>query len=123
MIRSCLAASLTLVIAGADAAPFDGRWAMTIGDCGVAPGMSDRVPLSIAGDTFEAYEGRCVIASLEAIGAQEAAWRVTRTCSGEGETWTVSSIFAIDRDATGAPRQLVEINLDEGFVIVRQHCN
>ena len=69
------------------------------------------------------HESVCEIAAIEAIGAQGAAWRVTRACAGEGEKWTVRSIFAIDRDMAETPRQLIEIDVDNGYVIVRQHCD
>lgn len=68
------------------------------------------------------YESACEIAEIEAIGTQDLAWRVERSCRGEGETWTVRSVFAIDRNIAGNPRQLIEIDLDNGYVIVRQHC-
>lgn len=123
MIRSSVVVAFLAISGAAFAGPLDGRWAMTPEDCGLAPGMGDRVPLTISGDMFKAYESQCTIAGVEEIGGLDSAWRVTRTCSGEGDTWSIRSIFAIDRDATNAPRQLVEIDLDEGYVIVRQYCN
>jgi hypothetical protein len=45
------------------------------------------------------------------------------TCRGEGEEVTRRSIFGLDRDVDGNPRQLVEIDLGDGMVIVRQPCD
>jgi hypothetical protein len=124
MIRASAAAAILLFasIAGATAL-LDGRWAFSREDCQRAPGTSDRAPLTIAGNRLDFFESVCEIAAIEAIGTQDSAWRVERTCSGEGERWTVRSIFAIDHDTTGSPRQLIEINLDTGYVIVRQRCD
>jgi hypothetical protein len=124
MIRAGFATVALLVAATAAAAgPLDGRWGLSRDDCRRAPGSSDRVPVTIAGNRMDFYESVCEIAAIEAIGARDAAWRVARSCRGEGESWTVNSIFAIDRDISGTPRQLIEINLDSGYVVVRQHCN
>jgi hypothetical protein len=124
MIRAGFATLAVLFMsASAVAGPLDGRRALSRDDCRRAPGTSARVPLSIAGNRMDFYESVCEIAAVEPIGAQDAAWRVERSCGGEGESWTVRSIFAIDRDAAGAPRQLIEIDLDKGYVIVRQHCD
>lgn len=111
-----------VVSTAAVAAPFDGRWALDSDDCRNRPGAGDRVPVTIARNRMDFYESACEISALEAIAAQGSAWRVTRTCGGEGETWTVRSIFAVDRDMAGEPRQLIEIDVDNGYVIVRQHC-
>jgi hypothetical protein len=118
-----LLAGFALLAGPVAAAPFDGRWALSRDDCRLAPGASDRVPVTIAGNRMDFYESACEITGIEAIGAQDAAWGVVRTCGGEGEVRTVRSIFAVDRDLTGAPRQLIEIDLDDGYVTVRQHCD
>jgi hypothetical protein len=120
MIRTSLVAALLMLPAAVVAAPFDGRWALDRGDC---TAKGDRVPVTIAGDTIDFYESACEIASLEPIGSQGAAWVVTRTCKGEGETWPVRSIFAIDQIEGKAARQLIEIDLDDGSVTVRQSCD
>jgi hypothetical protein len=124
MIRAGFAAVVVFVVSTAAAAnPLDGRWGLSRDDCRRAPGTSDRVPVTIAGTRMDFYESVCEIAAIEAIGGQDAAWRVSRNCRGEGESWTVRSIFAIDRDIAGTARQLIEINLDSGYVVVRQHCD
>jgi len=122
MIRVFLALAIMVVSSVAGATPFDGRWALDRDDCRNAPGAGDRVPVTIAGNRMDFYESVCEIGAIEAIGAQDSAWQVTRTCGGEGETWTVRSIFAMDRDLAGKPLQLIEVELDNGYVIVRQHC-
>jgi len=124
MIRAGLAAAtMLLVSATAIAGPLDGRWAFSHDDCARAPGTSDSVPLTIADNRMDFYESVCEIAAIEAIGTEGTTWRLSRVCRGEGETWTIRSIFAIDRDAAGAPSQLIEINIDNGHVTIRQHCN
>lgn len=122
MIRLAFAGVCVVLAGTAIAGPLDGRWAMSRDDCRLDPGTSDRIPVTIADDRMDFYESICEISAIEEIGGQASAWRVARECRGEGEVWTVSSIFAIDRDADGAPRQLIEIDLNEGLVIVRQHC-
>lgn len=126
MIRAVISALLALVAGTSSATaagPLDGRWGLSVDDCRRAPGTSDRVPVVVAGNRMDFHESVCEIAAIEPIGSQNAAWRVSRTCRGEGENWTVRSIFAIDRDIAGTPRQLIEINLDSGYVIIRQRCN
>lgn len=125
MIRALVSTVVLVAMSAAATAsgPLDGRWALSQDDCRRDPGSSDRVPVIIAGDRMDFYESACEIAAIEAIGTQDSAWRVSRTCRGEGENWTVKSIFAIDRDIAGTPRQLIEINLDSGYVFVRQHCD
>ena len=50
------------------------------------------------------------------------AWRAETQCPGEGEEWTNDSVFAIDRDSDGNARQLIEVDMKDGFVTVLQVC-
>jgi hypothetical protein len=119
--------TMLLVLAGAAFAaerPFDGRWGLDAEACGLAPGSSDLVPVVIANDEIQYYESHCRIEAVEPIGGENtSAWRVRMTCSGEGETWTSESIFAIDYGTGDRRRQLIEIDLEAGFVDVRQACD
>jgi hypothetical protein len=115
------------VLAGAALAeerPFDGRWGLDAETCERAPGTSDVVPAVIANDEIQYYESHCRIEAVEPIGGENtSAWRVRMTCSGEGETWASESIFAIDHGTGDRRRQLIEIDLEYGFVDVRQACD
>jgi hypothetical protein len=118
---------MLLVVAGAASAaerPFDGRWGLDAETCALAPGTSDLVPAVIANDEIQYYESHCRIEAVEPIGGENtSAWRVRLACSGEGETWTSEEIFAIDYGADQRRRQLIEIDLEDGFVVVRQACD
>jgi hypothetical protein len=117
---------LVLSVVGAAGAerPFDGRWGLDAESCALQPGESDLVPTVIADDEIHYYESHCRIESVEPIGGENtAAWRVRLACSGEGETWTSEEIFAIDYGAGERRRQLVEIDLEYGTVVVRQACD
>jgi hypothetical protein len=104
--------------------PFDGRWGFDPDACALQPGESDLVPTVIAHDEIQYYESHCRIETVEPIGgAESSAWRVRLSCSGEGETWTSEEIFAIDYGIDGRRRQLIEIDLEDGFVVVRQACD
>lgn len=127
IMRSCVAAFfLTPLLAGpalAGPVPFEGRWGWTADACDLAPGESDMVPIEIGDGAIDYYESACTIDRVEPVGAGDgAAWTVTTSCSGEGETWTTRSIFAIDDRGDDSRRQLIEIDLESGFVIVRQEC-
>lgn len=115
---------LSAVAASAAERPFDGRWGFDAESCALQPGESDLVPTVIANDEIRYYESHCRIESVEPIGGENtAAWRVQLSCSGEGETWTSEEIFAIDYGTDGRPRQLIEIDLEYGMVVVRQACD
>jgi len=71
---------------------------------------------TVSGDAVEGpFDGRWAI-------GWKAAWRVTPAYSGAGETWPVRSIFAVDRADGHLLRQRIEVDLDNGSVIVRQSC-
>ena len=118
---------MLLFLAGAASAverPFDGRWGFDAEACTLQPGESDLVPTVIAHDEIQYYESHCRIETVEPIGgAESSAWRVRLSCSGEGETWTSEEILAIDYGIDGRRRQLIEIDLEDGFVVVRQACD
>lgn len=88
-----------MALAGASgtavAGPFDGQWALERQDCAVSTGTSDRAPPAITNSWLEFHESAYEISAIEPIGSQETAWTGTQTCCVEGETWTVSSIFAL----------------------------
>jgi hypothetical protein len=92
--------------------------------CDVAENSGDVGPGVFAGDKMTYFESECTITKISPIGEREPAsvWRVETACSGEGENWTKDSVFAIERDANGIARQLVEIEMNEGYVVVLQAC-
>ncbi len=127
MRHALLAFALLLPAASAMAEPlpFEGRWAYDLAACAVKPGESDMVPTIIANGRIDYYESSCTIDSAEPIGGGEgSAWTVKTTCSGEGETWSSESIFAVeDMGDETRPRQWIDIDLGSGFVIVRRACD
>ena len=96
-MRSCVAAFfLAPLLAGAALAgsvPFEGRWGWTADDCDLAPGESDMVPIEIGNGVIDYYESTCTIDRVEPVGGGD-----------------------------GGRRQLIEIDLEAGFVVVRQDC-
>ena len=122
-------ASLTLLVlstvtALAEGRPFDGRWGWTAEDCALQPGDSDLVPIEIGNDEMHYYESHCRLDAVEPVGGEAtAAWRVTRTCMGEGETWSDEVLLALEYGADERRRQLIEIGLGDGSVTVRQACD
>jgi hypothetical protein len=103
--------------------PLDGRWAWSPEICGNSVDGGEAVPSLFAGNEIDHYESRCTITSLTPIGTSGAAWNAAMDCTGEGEEWSRNAIFAIDRDEDGAPRLLIEIDRDEGYVVVRHWCD
>ncbi len=126
-MRACAAALvLAPLFAGtalAEPMPFDGRWGWDAAACAIGPGEGDGVPIEIGDGVIRYYESECSIDRVVPLGnGAGPAWTVTTTCSGEGETWTSDSIFAIDDRGEDNPRQLVELDLEAGFVVIRQDC-
>ncbi len=111
------------VVPAIAAGPFDGRWAFDAEICANEPGSGDLIPTVINDGKIEYYESECEILEVTQIGAQGSAWRVRTTCRGEGEVWTGESIFAIDHGNNERRRQLIEIDLAEGIVVVSQACD
>jgi hypothetical protein len=123
-MRLLMLAAVFAVAAGpAAATPFDGRWVWDKSICANQPGSGDVVASVYEGDTISHYESLCTITETKPIGTQESAWEIEMKCSGEGEESVLRSIFGLDRDRDGNPRQLVEIGMDDGMVIVRQRCD
>ncbi len=106
-----------------DPGPLDGHWAMAREACTNTENNGDIVPTVIEGNAITYFESACTITDMTPIGTQESAWRVKTDCSGEGETWSQELIYAIDRDPNGKPLQLVEVDMQEGYVIVSQYCD
>ena len=108
----------------AESLPFDGRWGWAVDTCAFKPGDSDMVPTVIADGAIQYYESYCTIDSVVPLVREDgAAWTVAMSCGGEGETWSAKSIFAIDDGAGERRRQLIDIDLESGFVTVRQDCD
>lgn len=124
MTKRLLFAGLGLMAmaSAASAQTLDGIWALDVEACG-GPGFDPgTMVIDTAARTASFYESECTFDVLEPIGTQQSAWRAMLTCSGEGETWQAKSIFAIDAPFDGSPIRLVEIALEDGFVIGRYAC-
>jgi hypothetical protein len=117
MIRIASAAALVGIATMPASAqyPFDGSWSL---DCAMQEG--DRVPMVVKDGMVTFFESECAIETVEPIGEQNQAWTVSVSCSGEGETWTRTLLLALDPGTGGNPPQLVEVDLDDGFVVIRR---
>jgi len=100
------------------AQPFDGEWYL---ECGAQTG--DMVPTVIEDGTIERYESECEITDTAPIGSRDQAWRVTASCEGEGEKWIEHMILGLDLDVDQKPRQLIAIDMDQGFVLTYRKCD
>jgi hypothetical protein len=120
-----LVLGIVLFCAGpALAAPLDGRWVWDKAICANPPGSGDIVPSVYDGHSINHYESHCDITRLTPIGSENSAWEVEMKCSGEGEEFERAAIIALDRSGdSGNPRQMIEIDRDDGMVIVRQNCD
>ena len=112
---------LALGATAAMAQTAEGIWALMPEDCGKGFEPGNMV-VDLEEGYVAFYESDCTIESWDAIGEAGAAWQAVLNCAGEGETWTVNAIFALDMPFDGAPIRLVEIDLDDGFVIGRYGC-
>lgn len=107
----------------AEPGPFDGRWGWDAAACAIGPGEGDGVPIEIGDGAIRYYESECSIDRVVPLGnGSGPAWTVTTTCSGEGETWTSESVFAIEDRGGDTPRRLIELDMEAGFVVVREDC-
>ena len=97
--------------------PFDGSWAF---DCEIPAG--DLIPTVIKDRKITYYESECDIGTVTPIGSRDQAWTVTASCAGEGETWDRTILFAMERGNEGEPIQLIEVDLDDGYVVARKRC-
>ena len=120
MRKLTTAAALVVAIASPAfaAEPYEGSWAY---DCTIAAG--DLVPTVIKDGRIIYYESECDIDSVTPIGTGDQAWKVTASCQGEGETWDRNMMLAVEQGNEGEPVQLIEIDLDEGYVIANDRCD
>ena len=118
MTRLGLLIALVLVASPALATPFDGDWYMV---CPASP-EDDILPITISGDRIAYYESECTIGAIDAVGEHGKVWKVSASCSGEGETWTSDLIYGLDQDAATGTPVLAEIDLDQGFLVVYRAC-
>lgn len=121
--RFAISALLALAASPALAhGPFDGFWAFDPEICDNERGTTDMVPLMIDFPVIEGYESRCMFDSMQRIGEGDA-WRAELSCTGEGDTWSRTAMFALDRDIEGNIRRLIDIDLDDGMVMVFEPCD
>jgi hypothetical protein len=120
-LHVALVAALLFPSASLAATPFDGAWYYVC----LAPAEMETVrPMVIADDTILGEESACDITEVSPIGDRGESWKVTSSCAGEGERWTAHSLFALERDPSDGSRilQLVEIDMDEGWVQSYRTC-
>lgn len=115
-----LVSSVALLVMTAPAfaaEPFEGSWAY---DCSIPAG--DLVPTVIKDGKIVYYESECDIGSVTPVGTAGQAWKVTASCAGEGETWDRNMMLAVEVGNEGEPVQLIEVDLDAGYVVANRRC-
>ena len=51
------------------------------------------------------------------------AWNLKISCAGEGEEWKRDVLLALELGNEGEPLQLIEVDLTDGYVVVRKRCD
>lgn len=121
-----IAALSAMVLAAASpaaAASIDGVWALNAADCATSAFEPGEMVVNVADGSFDFYESSCVVDRWDAVGIQETAWYATLTCQGEGMTWSAKALFALDVPSDGGFERLIEVDLDDGYVIGRYRCS
>lgn len=115
----CLPAlvALTLGAGAATAEPFDGTWyAECEGDL-----AGDK---TIIGDgRIRAYDTSCEILKMTRIGGEGQVWRTINSCREKEETWVEEVLFGLETDVDGKILHLVEVGLDDGYVLTYVKCD
>ncbi|MEM7443931.1 MAG: hypothetical protein AAF414_11440 [Pseudomonadota bacterium] len=97
--------------------PFDGVWGLLGTECASS---GDLVPTEIDGSEIRYYESTCAITEAEPIGEAGQSWQVSIECSGEGQTWTDTEVFALY--ALGNDELLASIDLTSGYSRISERC-
>ncbi|MCW5696436.1 MAG: hypothetical protein KIS96_06830 [Bauldia sp.] len=120
-MKRILLGGLTLAVAAttASANMFDGRWALLGMPCddAVAVVSIDMV----RGDIFY-WETRCTLVMDVPIGDGAEARNVELICSGEGDAWARTLLWAVVPSPDGGPDLFIEVDYDNGFVSGRARC-
>jgi hypothetical protein len=97
--------------------PFDGTWfAECEGDL-----ANDK---TVIGDgRIRAYEIDCEILEVTRIGGEGQVWRTRNSCVEGEEKWTEEVLFGIESDVDGKVLHLVEVGMDEGYVLTYVKCD
>jgi hypothetical protein len=103
------------------AASLDGRWGFSVGSCDEPDGIDVMTIDTVAG-TIDFYESLCTFTELAEIGTYGLAWQATLSCSGEGETWTVKTLFGISEVFDETADRLAMIGLADGFTSIYFRC-
>ena len=99
----------------------DGRWAFFAEAC--TSEFSDATfTVNIADGEILYWESGCSLGQITAIGEWGEVWRAALACSGEGETWTTDTIFGLQQGFDGEADRLVQIDLNDGFVMIAVRC-
>ena len=121
MRRFLLTAAGWLLTTTAVFAQLGGRWGLDIAACTAA--FSDGVmEADLKAGIVRYYESACTITAITPIGTMGMVWHTDLVCSGEGMTWNVERIFAVEEPFDGGPSRLTEIDLVDGFVVGRVRC-
>ena len=99
----------------------DGRWAFFAEAC-TAEYTDATFTVNIADGEIRYWESGCNLGQITTIGEWDEVWRSALTCSGEGETWTTDTIFGLQQGFDGTADRLVQIDLNDGFVMIAVRC-
>jgi hypothetical protein len=110
-------AALAIGAGPAAAAPIDGIWyAECEGDL-----AGDK---TIIGDgRILAYNTDCRILKITRIGGEGQVWRTINSCVEDDETWIEEVLFGLESDVDGKILHLVEVGMDEGYVLTYVKCD
>ncbi|MCB1487982.1 MAG: hypothetical protein KDJ88_11065 [Bauldia sp.] len=120
-MRSLAAAVVTLV-AGAGpalaATPIDGTWYF---ECN--PDIPDAENTTVIGDD-KIVSGTlvCDIMNINRIGGEGQVWRLSNSCVEQDERWIEDVIFGLEVDIDGKVLHLVEVGMNEGYVVTYLTC-
>ena len=109
--------SLALVTPAA-AGPLDGHWYWK------CDGPDDERGLTvIANGKIVVDQMECAILQIEKVGGEGQVWKTRNTCIEGDEAWVEDVIFGFERDIDGNVIQLVEIGMNDGYVLSYRQCN
>jgi len=80
----------------------------------------DTVPAEITSTEMLFYESSCTFNSVDLIGDAGMSWRVSVECSGEGYTWPVDYIFALNEVDQG--QVMTFVDLTDGYTWMADFC-
>ena len=120
LVRMAVAAMVGIAVTGPAIAqgPFDGDWYWQ------CEGTPEERGLTVVGDGKIVVDNiDCTILDIERIGGEGQVWRTRNACTEGDEEWVEEVLFGIERDVDGTVIQLVEVGMDDGYVLSYRTCD